>query len=172
MDRVPITPTGHDRLQKELTKLKKVDRPEVIDAIATAREHGDLKENAEYHAAREKQGMIEARIDKLESIFSRAQVIDPTDFDDNTVRFGATVELADVDTDEEIEYRIVGEYEADIDKGRLSVSAPLSRAIIGKQPGDVVKVRTPRGPREYEILEVSYDPLEMEDIDVPEEVTE
>ncbi|MFP4097202.1 MAG: transcription elongation factor GreA [Alphaproteobacteria bacterium] len=156
MDKVPVTKAGYEMLTKELKQLKTVDRPNVIQAIAEAREHGDLSENAEYHAAREQQSFIEGRIQELESVTGRAQVIDPTTLSGNTVRFGATVKIVDEDTDEEETYQIVGDYESDTEKGRLSISAPVARALIGKNEGDSVTVRTPKGSRDYEILEVKY----------------
>src|SRR6056297_4028516 len=143
-DRVPMTKAGETRLREELQKLKSEDRPRVIAAIADAREHGDLKENAEYHAAREQQGFIEGRIQEIEGKLSNAQVIDVTKLPQTgKVIFGVTVELLNLDTDEEVTYRIVGEDEADIKSGRISVTSPIARALIGKEEGDVVVVRTP-----------------------------
>lgn len=156
MDKLPITAAGYEQLEKELKNLRSVERPAIIEAIATAREHGDLSENAEYHSAREKQSFIEGRIQELEGRLSLAEIIDPKSLSGNTVMFGATVELVDEDTDEEVTYQIVGEYEADIDSNRLSNTAPLSRALIGKSVGDSVEVRTPKGEKAYEILNVSY----------------
>jgi len=157
MDKFPITKAGHTALEAELKHLKDNERPEVIEAIASAREHGDLKENAEYHAAREKQSFIEGRIQELESVISRADIIDPTQFaGQNIIRFGATVDLADEDTDEEVSYAIVGHYEADIAKNKISIQAPIARALIGKTIGDSVKVQSPGGVRSYEVLEVTY----------------
>lgn len=156
MDKLPITAAGFTELEKELKNLKSVERPAIIEAISTAREHGDLSENAEYHSAREKQSFIEGRIQELEGRLSLAEVIDPSTMSGNTVMFGATVELVDEDTEEEVTYQIVGEYEADIDKNKLSNTAPLSRALIGKSVGDSVEVRTPKGEKAYEILNVSY----------------
>lgn len=156
MDKFPITQPGFTRMEAELKKLKSTDRPAVIQAIAEAREHGDLSENAEYHAAREKQGFIEARIKQLEGMVSRSEVIDPASITGNSVKFGATVTLVDEDTDEEVTYQIVGEYEADIDNGKVSLTAPVSRALIGKSEGDSVEVRTPKGQRSYEVLKVIY----------------
>lgn len=156
MDKLPITAAGYTDLEKELKNLKSVERPAIIEAIATAREHGDLSENAEYHSAREKQSFIEGRIQELEGRLSLAEVIDPKTMSGNTVMFGATVELVDEDTEEEVTYQIVGEYEADIDQNKLSNTAPLSRALIGKSVGDSVEVRTPKGEKAYEILNVSY----------------
>lgn len=157
MSKVPLTVQGAERLRVELQRLKAVDRPKVIEAIAEARAHGDLKENAEYHAAREQQSFIEGRIKEIEGKLSHAQVIDVTKLDANgTVVFGATVELLDVDTDEELEYRIVGDDEADIKSGLISISSPIARALIGKQVDDVAQVQTPGGIRELEIVEVKY----------------
>ena len=157
MDKVPMTAAGLKQLEDELRTLTNVERAEVIRAIATAREHGDLKENAEYHAARERQSFIEGRIAELKGVISHAEVIDHTAFDGNIIRFGATVMLADVETDQQITYQLVGEYEADIDHGRLSVSAPLARALIGKTLGDEVEVRTPGGSKGYEVVDVKFE---------------
>lgn len=156
MDKIPMTPEGLKALEEELRRLKTVDRPEVIQAIATAREHGDLSENAEYTAAREKQGFIEGRVAELEAVISMAEVIDPKALSGTTVRFGATVLLADEDTDKEATYRIVGQHEADLEKGKISVTSPLARALIGKTVGDTVEVAAPGGARSYEICDVSY----------------
>lgn len=156
MEKVPMTPRGVQVLMDELRNLKDVERPAVIADIAEARGHGDLKENAEYHAAKEKQGFIEGRIQELESVVARAEIIDYTKFEGDTIRFGATIKLYDEQTEQETSYAIVGHYEADINKNRLSLQAPLSRALIGKNPGDVIKVATPGGQKSYEILEVGY----------------
>ncbi len=156
MDQIPVTKIGYGVLSDELHNLKSVQRPNVIQAIAEAREHGDLSENAEYHAAREQQSFIEGRIQELESVIGRAQVIDPTTLSGNTVKFGATVTIVDEDTDEEETYQIVGDYESDMERGKLSLSAPVARALIGKSEGDSVSVRTPKGVRSYEILSVVY----------------
>jgi transcription elongation factor GreA len=156
MEKMPMTPVGYDRLVAELKNLKDVQRPAVIRAIAEAREHGDLSENAEYHAAREKQSFIEGRVLELEDKISRAEVIDSSKMTGKTIRFGATVTLADEDTDEESTYRIVGADESDIGGGLLSVAAPLARALIGKEPGDTVEVTTPGGSKSYEVMKVSY----------------
>lgn len=150
-----MTRAGHTALDVELKELKSVERPAVIKAIAEAREHGDLSENAEYHAAREKQSFIEGRIKELEGLLSLADVIDPTKLS-GSIKFGATVEIVDEDTDEEKTYQIVGEAEADIEKGLLNVKSPLARALIGKDEGDSVDVRTPGGVRSYEVLSVKY----------------
>lgn len=157
MTREPLTRKGADRLREELAKLKKDDRPKVIAAIAEARAHGDLKENAEYHAAREQQGFIEGRIQLLESTISHAQIIDVERLNPgDRVVFGATVTLSDEETAEEIIYQIVGDVEADIKHNRIAVSSPISRALIGQEVGEVVVVRAPAGDREYEIIDVEY----------------
>jgi transcription elongation factor GreA len=151
-----MTAAGFARLKEELHYLKTTARPEVVRAIAEAREHGDLSENAEYHAARERQGFIEGRVAELEDKFARSQVIDVTSLSGNTVTFGATVTLADEDTDEEATYQIVGEMEADIKIGRLSITAPLSRALIGKEVGDSVEVATPKGEKGFTIIAIGF----------------
>ena len=151
-----MTPEGLAQLEDELRKLRNDERPAVIRAIAEAREHGDLSENAEYHAARERQGFIEGRLAELEAIISRAEVIDVSKMSGDVVRFGATVTLADMDVDEESVYRLVGSHEADIAKGRISVTSPLGRALIGKTLGDTVEVTTPRGSKAYEVVKVAY----------------
>ncbi len=155
MDKIPLTRGGYAALNAELKTLKSVERPAVIRAIAEAREHGDLSENAEYHAAREKQGFIETRIKELESIIGRADVIDPERLN-GSIKFGATVTLVDEDTEEEKVYQIVGEPEADISNGKLNVASPLARALIGKEEGDSIEVRTPGGEKAYEVLSISY----------------
>ena len=155
--RAPITLKGAQRLREELDHLKSVKRPEIIIAIAEAREHGDLKENAEYHAAREMQGFIEGRIQQLEGELSNAEVIDVAKLNvGNKVVFGATVVLADVDTDEESKYQIVGDLEADIKQGLIAISSPVARAMIGKLEGDAIVIDAPAGQREYEIVSVAY----------------
>ena len=155
---VPLTTTGARRLRDELEHLKSVKRPAVIHAIAEARAHGDLKENAEYHAAREQQGFIEGRIKQLEAELSHAQVIDVSALNAGTrVVFGATVELADADTDEEKTYQIVGDLEADIKQGLIAISSPVARALIGKHEGDSVSIDAPGGTREYDIVAVRYE---------------
>ncbi|WP_163576124.1 transcription elongation factor GreA [Halomonas faecis] len=157
MNKVPMTVAGEAHLRKELEELKSEARPRVIAAIAEAREHGDLKENAEYHAAREQQGFIEGRIQEIESKLSSAQVIDVTKLPKTgKVIFGVTVDLINLDTDEEVRYRIVGEDEANIKEGRISVTSPIARALIGKEEGDVVVVKTPGGEVEYEIAGVEH----------------
>ncbi|AXX96800.1 transcription elongation factor GreA [Profundibacter amoris] len=155
MEKIPLTRAGFDALDKELKILKSEERPAVIRAIAEAREHGDLSENAEYHAAREKQSFIEGRVKELEGILSLADVIDPATLS-GTIKFGATVTLVDEDTDEEKTYQIVGEPEANIEKGLLNLKSPLSRALIGKEEGDSVEVKTPGGEKSYEILNIVY----------------
>ena len=157
MSRVPLTKRGEKLMREELADLKSVQRPEVIQAIAEARAHGDLKENAEYHAARDQQGFIEGRIQELEAKLSNAQVIDVTTLDARgKVVFGSTVKLFDADSEEEITYQIVGDDEADLKTRRISFGSPVAKALIGKEQGDEVGVRTPGGMREYEILSVSY----------------
>lgn len=151
-----MTREGLTVLEHELRRLKSEERPAVIKAIAEAREHGDLSENAEYHAAREKQGFIEGRIAELEDVTSRAEAIDTSAMSGTTIRFGATVLVADTDTDEETSYRIVGALEADLAQGKISVTSPLARALIGKTIGDVVEVATPGGGKSYEVCEVSW----------------
>ncbi|MFN7709590.1 MAG: transcription elongation factor GreA [Holosporales bacterium] len=156
MERIPMTARGFERLQEELKHLKTVERQAVIKAIADARALGDLSENAEYHAAREKQSFIEGRIAELEDKLSRAEVIDVAKIAGDTIKFGATVRLVDEDTDEEKTYQLVGVDESDIQKGLLSIAAPLARALIGKRVGDSVEVKTPGGSKAYEILEITY----------------
>lgn len=157
MKKVPMTVAGAAKLQEELQELKTVQRPQIIAAIAEARAHGDLKENAEYHAAKDRQGFIEGRIAELEGKLSNAQVIDVKTLPNNgKVVFGATVHLINIETDEEVVYQIVGDDEADIKAGKVSVSAPLARALIGKQGEDEVKVQTPSGLVEYEVAKVEY----------------
>ena len=157
MIKVPLTRFGAEQLKAELQQLKSVARPEVIAAIAEARSHGDLSENAEYDAAKERQGFIEGRIAELEGKLSNAQVIDPADLDaDGRIVFGATVELLDLETEDEVGYQIVGDDEADIKLGKVSVNSPIARAVIGKEAGDTVEVMAPGGIREYEVLDVKY----------------
>lgn len=157
MDRVLLTAAGAERLRTELKKLKSEDRPNVIKAIAEARAHGDLSENAEYSAAREQQGFIEGRISELESQLSGAEVINPASLNANgKVIFGSTLNLYDADSKAEVSYQIVGDLEADIDRGQISISSPIARALIGKSEGDEVEVKTPGGDRHYEILSVTY----------------
>ena len=157
MNKVPMTVRGHELLQGELKRLKSVDRPAVIQAIAEARAHGDLKENAEYHAAKEQQGFIEGRIKDLEGKLSNLQVIDVTEIDARgKIVFGCTVELLDLDTDTDIVYKIVGEDEADIKQGMISCLSPIARALIGKNEGDEISFSAPGGEKQYEVIEVSY----------------
>jgi transcription elongation factor GreA len=155
MEKIPMTRAGFVALEAELKHLKSVERPEIIKAIAEARELGDLSENAEYHSAREKQSFIEGRIKELEGVISLADVIDPKTLS-GAVKFGAKVTVVDEDTDEEKNWQIVGEYEANIEKGILNVKSPIARALIGKDEGDSVEVRTPGGQRSYEILKIEY----------------
>ena len=157
MEKIPMTPDGLQRLEEELKHLKTVERPNIIKAISDAREHGDLSENAEYHAARERQSFCEGRIEELEDITSRAEVIEIARFKgDETVKFGAHVTVVDEDTDEEVTYQVVGPYEADINNGRISTTSPIGHALIGKGVGDSVEVSTPRGSKMYEIMTVNY----------------
>jgi transcription elongation factor GreA len=151
-----MTAEGLARLEEEVRYLKNTARPEVIKAIAQAREHGDLSENAEYHAARDRQSFIEGRLGELEDKIARAEVIDVTKLSGDTVKFGATVTVVDEDTDEKLTYQLVGEDEADVKQGRLAITAPLARALIGKEKGDSVEVNTPKGEKVYEILKVKY----------------
>ncbi|MBU2359344.1 transcription elongation factor GreA [Loktanella sp. M215] len=155
MDKIPLTAAGYKKLDEELKHLKSVERPAIIRAISEAREHGDLSENAEYHSAKEKQSFIEGRVKELEGVLSLADVINPAKMS-GTVKFGATVYLVDEDTDEEKTFQIVGEYEADIEKGRLNMKSPLARALIGKDEGDSVEVRTPGGDKAYEIAKIEF----------------
>ena len=157
MKKTPITAAGAEKLAAELQRLKSVERPRIIQAIAEARAHGDLSENAEYHAAREQQGFTEGRIAEFESRLANAQIIDPkTVKAEGRVVFGATVKLADDGTGRTVSYQIVGDYEADINAGMISVNSPIARALIGKRPGDVVEVKIPGGVKSYEILDVRY----------------
>jgi len=156
MEKNPITPDGHARLREELLHLRSVERPAVIQAIATAREHGDLSENAEYHAARDKQSFIEGRIKDLENKLALAEVIDPAKLAGNRVAFGASVKLANTDTGEEVTYKILGADESDLAKGSISITSPLARSLVGKEVGDEVKVRMPGGERTYEVLDISF----------------
>jgi transcription elongation factor GreA len=155
MEKIPLTRAGFDKIDAELKHLKSVERPAIIRAISEAREYGDLSENAEYHSAKEKQSFIEGRVKELEGVISLADVIDPSKFS-GPVKFGATVVLVDEDTDEEKTYLIVGEYEADIESGKLNMKSPLARALIGKDEGDSIEVSTPGGVRSYEILKITY----------------
>ncbi|MFZ4606099.1 MAG: transcription elongation factor GreA [Caulobacter sp.] len=156
MEKVPMTAGGYASLDEELKRLKTLERPSVIAAISEARAHGDLSENAEYHAAKERQGWIEGRIAEIEDKIARAQIIDVSRLSGTQVKFGATVTVIDEDTEDEGRYQIVGEHEADVKQGRISLSSPLSRAMIGKEVGEVVEVNTPGGVKAYEILKVEW----------------
>jgi transcription elongation factor GreA len=156
MNKVPITKRGAEKLREELHKLKTVDRPKVIEAIATAREHGDLKENAEYHAAREQQSFIEGRVKDIEGKLSHAEIIDVSRLSGERIVFGATVDLAEEETGDEVTYQIVGEDEANIKENLISITSPIARALIGKNIGDIATVIAPSGEKEYEILDVKY----------------
>lgn len=157
MSKIPLTKTGAEKLREELHQLKTVERPAVITAIKEARSHGDLSENAEYDAAKERQSFLEGRILDLESKLSNAQIIDPADLDvDGRCVFGATVELADLESGDSVTYQIVGDDEADLKTGKISVSSPIARALIGKYAGDVAEVMAPGGVKEYEVLDVKY----------------
>jgi transcription elongation factor GreA len=156
MEKVPMTAEGYQALDEELKRLKTVERPAVIGQIAEARSHGDLSENAEYHAAKERQGWIEGQIADIEDKLARAQVIDVSKLSGSQVKFGATVSVVDEDTEEEARYQIVGEHEADVKQGKISIASPIARAMIGKEIGDVVEVNTPGGVKAYEILKVDW----------------
>jgi transcription elongation factor GreA len=156
MERIPMTAAGFKSLEDEVNHLKNIERHEIIKAIAEARQHGDLSENAEYHAAKERQGFIEGRVLELEDQIGRAEVIDVSKLSGTTVKFGATVTLVDEDTDEKRKYQIVGDVESDAKHGRISLSSPIARALIGKGKGDTVEVTTPGGARSYEILKVEF----------------
>jgi transcription elongation factor GreA len=156
MEKVPMTGEGYQALDDELKRLKSIERPSVIAAISEARAHGDLSENAEYHAAKERQGWIEGRIAEIEDKMARAQVIDVSKLSGGQVKFGATVSVVDEDTEEEARYQIVGEHEADVKQGRISVTSPLARGMIGKEVGDVVEINTPGGVKAYEILKLEW----------------
>ncbi len=151
-----MTAAGHESLEVELKNLKTVERHAVIKAISEAREHGDLSENAEYHAAKEKQSFIEGRLIELESMIGRAEVIDPKTLGGKTVKFGATVTVIDEDTEEEANYQIVGDHEADVAEGKISISSPIARGLIGKEAGDVIEINTPGGGKSYEILKIAF----------------
>lgn len=156
MEKFPITMEGYQNLETEIKRLKTEERPAIIQAIAEARAHGDLSENAEYHAAKERQGFVEGQLLQMEDRYSRAQVIDVSKLSGDSVKFGATVTLADEETDEEKTYKIVGDIEADLEDGKISLSSPIARALIGKEEGDSVEVAAPGGARGYEILKVVY----------------
>jgi len=151
-----MTPRGQVRLREELQRLKEVEMPKVVKDIATARDHGDLSENAEYHAAKERQGMIHARAKYIEDVLSRAEVIDPSKLGGDKVKFGATVELLNIETDEEVTYQLVGPEESDLKQGRISVTSPLARGLIGHQVGDEVTIKLPNGTRVYEIQDIEF----------------
>ena len=161
MQKEAMSKFGYEKLALELENLKSVERPKVVQEIDTARSHGDLKENAEYHAAREKQAFIEGRIAELTDLLSRAQIIDPTSYEHNAVKFGSTVLISDLDTDKESRYTVVGIAEANLDKGYISLSSPLARAMLGKKVGDEFKVRLPKGESEFEIVSIKYEPLDL-----------
>lgn len=156
MEKIPLTLAGYDAVEEEIKHLKSVERPRIIKAIAEARAHGDLSENAEYHAAKEQQGLNEARVAELEDIFSRAEIIDVTKLSGEKVVFGCTVQLVDEDTDDEMTYQIVGEFEANVKEGKISITSPIARALIGKSVGDSVEVNTPGGGKSYEVLKVEF----------------
>lgn len=156
LEKVPMTAAGYAALEAEIKQLKTVERPRIIKAIAEARAHGDLSENAEYHAAKEAQGMNEARVADLEDKFSRADVIDVSKLSGDTVKFGAVVRIVDEDTEDELSYQIVGDFEADVKGGKIAINSPIARALIGKRAGDVVEVSTPKGHKSYEILKVKF----------------
>ena len=156
MERIPMTAEGHARLETELKRLKTVERPDVIKSLSAAREHGDLAENAEYHAARERQSFIEGRVRELEDKLSRAEIIDVSKLSGKDVKFGATVTVADEETDEKKTYQLVGADEADVNNGRLSITSPVARALIGRGIGDSVHVNTPNGGRSYEVIKINY----------------
>ncbi|RYE84479.1 MAG: transcription elongation factor GreA [Hyphomicrobiales bacterium] len=156
MDKIPMTPTGHAALTEEYRRRTAEDRPAIIAAISEARAHGDLSENAEYHAAKEQQSLNEGRIQELEALLALAEIVDPKTISGSTVKFGATVKIVDDDTEEEKKYQIVGDAEADASNGRISISSPIARALIGRSAGDAIEVAAPGGARGYEILEVKY----------------
>lgn len=157
-DRIPITPRGVQALREELKRLREVERPKNIQDIEEARAHGDLRENAEFHAAKEKQSFIEGRTREIDSILAQSEVIDPAKLSGTRVVFGATVKLTDTDSGDEVTYSIVGDHEADIKHGRIAISAPITRAMIGREEGDTVTLKTGKGSREYQISEVRFDP--------------
>ncbi|MGC0371716.1 MAG: hypothetical protein DGJ47_000415 [Rickettsiaceae bacterium] len=159
MNKFPITPEGYEKLENEIKNLKYVQRPAIIEAISTAREFGDLSENAEYHAAREKQSFIEGRILDLEAKFSRSDIIDISKLENDSVKFGAYVKIIDDETEEESVYQITGEYEADIKQKKISTRSPLAKALIGKSLGDIVEVSTPKGFKAFEVLEISFNKI-------------
>lgn len=156
MEKVPMTMEGYRKLEAELHRLKVEERPRIIQQIAEARDHGDLSENAEYHAAKDAQGINEAKVAELEDKIARAEIIDPSKLTGTSVKFGATVTLEDEDSGDKVKYKIVGEDEADLREGKISISSPIARALIGKSKGDSAEVTTPRGARSYEILKIEY----------------
>jgi transcription elongation factor GreA len=156
MERVPMTSEGFEKLEAELHRLKSEERPRIIQQISEARTHGDLSENAEYHAAKEQQSLNEAKVADLEDKLSRAEVIDPTQLSGSSVKFGATVTLVDEDSNEKVKYKIVGEFEANVREGKISIGSPIARALIGKSKGDTAEVTTPKGTRSYEVLKVEW----------------
>jgi transcription elongation factor GreA len=156
MERVPMTVEGFKVLEAELQRLKSEERPRIIQAISEARSHGDLSENAEYHAAKEAQGLNESRVAELEDKIGRAEIVDTSKLSGTTIKFGATVTLVDEDTDEKVRYKIVGDLEANVRDGKISISSPISRALIGKSKGETAEVTTPKGPRSYEVLKIEW----------------
>ncbi|RYE06153.1 MAG: transcription elongation factor GreA [Rickettsiaceae bacterium] len=161
MANFPITQKGYDRLIDDIKQLKQIERPKIIEAIATARDFGDLSENAEYHAAKEKQSFVEGKILDLEDKMARAEIIDITKLSTDSIKFGATVGLIDDETGENVTYHILGEYEADITKKRVSIASPIAKALIGKVVGDIVEVRTPKGSKSYEVMAIQYQSLDL-----------
>ena len=155
-ERVPMTAEGHKTIEAELYRLKSQERPRIIQAISEARSHGDLSENAEYHSAKEAQGMNEARVADLEDKLSRAEVVDTTKLSGSTIKFGATVTLVDEDTEDKVKYKIVGDLEASVKDGKISISSPIARALIGKSKGESAEVTTPKGARSYEVIKVEW----------------
>jgi transcription elongation factor GreA len=156
MERVPMTMEGFQKLEAELQRLKSEERPRIIQQIAEARSHGDLSENAEYHAAKEAQGLNEAKVAELEDKIGRAEIVDPTKLSGTTIKFGATVTLVDEDTEEKVKYKIVGDLEANLRESKISISSPIARALIGKSKGETAEVTTPKGPRSFEVLKVEW----------------
>lgn len=161
MQTEPMSQFGYESLVRELENLKTIERPKVVEEIDIARSHGDLKENAEYHAAREKQAFIETRIAELGDLLARAQIINPQNYEHNSVKFGSTVVIQDIESEKESQYTIVGVVEANLDKGYISISSPLARAMLGKKEGDEFKVRLPKGESEFEIISIKYEPLKL-----------
>lgn len=161
MQTEPMSQFGYESLVRELENLKTIERPKVVEEIDIARSHGDLKENAEYHAAREKQAFIETRIAELGDLLARAQIINPQSYEHNSVKFGSTVVIQDIESEKESQYTIVGVVEANLDKGYISISSPLARAMLGKKEGDEFKVRLPKGESEFEIISIKYEPLKL-----------